>query len=154
MIFRAVQEASRDTFVYSGRSERLEHWAFLLFTSICVAVFQALGVVGVSTIFPINYLFLLLFAWLIAANVSLMVRRLHDHDLSGFWLLLPFIPVTMMLIAAKDLYGSGIGIMENESSVLLMMVARSSLVAVLIGLGSLFVRPGSKKPNRYGAPVI
>lgn len=154
MIFRAIQEASRDTFVYTGRSERLEHWAFFLFTSICVAVFQTLGVMGISTLFPINYFFLLLFLWLVAANVALMVRRMHDHDLSGFWLLLPFVPITMMLIAAKDLYGSGIGIMENESSEMLMLVAQASLVSVFIGLGSLFIRPGSKKPNKYGAPII
>lgn len=151
MIIAAVGEAARHTFVYSHRSERLEHWAFLLFTAVCVAVFHAFSTVGWTTVFPINWLFVLLFGWLLLANVAVMVRRLHDHGLSGFWLFVPLFPVGTMLLAAKDLFGSGLAFLTEGQSQLLFQISQGALVAALVVFGSLFVRPGDRKPNRFGS---
>jgi uncharacterized membrane protein YhaH (DUF805 family) len=151
MITRAVLDASRSTFVYAGRSERLEHWAFLLFTFLWVLLFQLAGRFGLVALFPLNYVFLFVFLWLLLANVSLMVRRLHDHDLSGFWMFVPLIPVAAMLVAAKGLYGSGFPLLTSEGAALLFKVSQGATVGVFVVFGSLFVRPGDKKPNRFGA---
>lgn len=151
MITRAVLDASRATFVYSGRSERLEHWAFLLYTFLWIAVFQILARFGWAFKPPMNFLFLALFVWLILANVSLMVRRVHDHDLSGFWLFVPLLPIAAMLLAAKGLYGSGFFMLTREGALLLFKISQGATVAVFVVFGSLFVRPGDKKPNRFGA---
>jgi uncharacterized membrane protein YhaH (DUF805 family) len=154
MIFSSVKEASKDTFVYSGRAERLEHWSFLLFTAICIAIFQVLGVYEISTIFPLNWVILLVFFWIVLANVSLMVRRLHDHGLSGFWLFLLIVPLFMLLISARALYGSGVSILDTEAAELLFKISQAFLVSLLIAFGSLYVRPGDKKANKYGGPVF
>lgn len=149
-IGEAVRGAARDTFVYQGRAERLEHWAFWLFTAVVVLVFQICSRFGLTVVFPINWVFLCVFIWLILANVSLMVRRLHDHDLSGFWMFIPLFPIAAMLLAAKGLYGSGFALLTREGAETLFMVSQSAMVAVFIAFGSLFVRPGDKKPNRFG----
>lgn len=150
MIVPAVRDAARHTFVYSHRSERLEHWAFLLFTAICVAIFYALGTVGWNTVFPVNWLFVLLFCWLVLANVAVAVRRLHDHGVSGFWLFVPLVPVGTMLFAAKDLFGNGVGFLTEDQALLLFRMSQGALVTALVVFGSLFVRPGDRKPNRFG----
>ena len=150
MIIQAIREASRKTFVYGDRSERLEHWAFLLFTAICVAVFSALGTVGWNAIFPVNWLFVFLFGWLILANVALAVRRLHDHGLSGFWLFIPLFPLGMIALAAKDLYGNGVAFLTVKDAELMLDISRGVLITALSVFGSLFLRAGDKKPNRFG----
>lgn len=150
MILRAIRDASRDTFRYAHRSERLEHWAFLLLTSIGVMLFYLCGRYGWNTIFPINWMFVALFAWLAMANVAVMVRRLHDHNLSGFWLFIPLIPLAMMFVAAKILYGSGVGFFTADQGRLLFQISQGVLVTTLIVFGSMFVRPGDKRPNRFG----
>ena len=149
-IWHSVRDATLATFVYQGRAERLEHWAFLLFTSVVVLVFQLLAKFGLVTIFPINWIFLAVFVWLLLANVSLMVRRLHDHDLSGFWMFVPLFPLAIMLLAAKAIYGNGSTILTREGAETLFLLSQGAMVTVLIVFGSLFARPGDKKPNRFG----
>lgn len=149
-IWQAVRDASRATFVYEGRSERLEHWAFLLLTAVVVLVFQVASRVGIAVVFPVNWLFLLVFIWLILANVSLMVRRLHDHDLSGFWMFIPLLPIAAMLLAARGLYGSGFTLLTREGAETLFTMSQAMAVGIFVVFGSLFVRPGNKKPNRFG----
>jgi uncharacterized membrane protein YhaH (DUF805 family) len=152
MIVRAVCDASKATFVYTGRSERLEHWAFLVFTFLWIACFQWLGRLGLVDKPPLNYFFLLLFIWLFLANVSLMVRRLHDHDLSGFWMFVPLLPVAAMLVAAKGFYGSGFSFLTKEGTLLLFKLSQGAAVGVFVVFGSLFVRQGDKTSNRFGPP--
>ena len=150
MIFQAIRDAAHDTFVFSGRSERLEHWAFVLFTLICVGVFQFFGSMGWHVLFPINWIFVLLFSWLALANVSLIVRRLHDHNVSGFWLLVPLIPFAMMLLAARAMFGSGVAFLTQEQAAAFFSIGQLSLVGCITVFGSFFVRPGHKKTNRFG----
>ena len=154
MIFRTIKDGIRDTFVFSGRSERLEHWAFLLFTGISIASLQALGKFGLIMIFPVNWIALIYLIWLAIANTSLMARRMHDHGLSAFWLFLPAIPLILMLIAARALYGSGVYALSIEDANILMNISKGGMVTVIIALGSLFVRPGNKKSNKFGGPII
>lgn len=153
MIIQVIKDAIRDTFVYSGRSERLEHWTFLLFTGIFVVIFQLMARNDLIMIVPINWIVLILAIWLFLANVSLMVRRLHDHDLSGFWLLLPLVPIFMMLIAAKVMYGTPVTFMTAEEGQTLFKISQAGMISVFILFGSMFVRPGNKKDNRFGPPV-
>lgn len=91
----AVTSAYKNIFNYSGRSARSEFWWFQLF----------LVPFSLPYLFDGIYLFLLglpgpslqLYSifWLVnmLANVALMVRRVHDQDSSGFWVLLVIVPV-------------------------------------------------------------
>ena len=73
---------------FSGRARRQEFWMFSLLQLLAIILASVLdAVLG----FPILSLIVGLGLFIPALSVS--VRRLHDTDRSGFWLLLIFIPV-------------------------------------------------------------
>lgn len=78
---------------FSGRARRKEYWMFSLFyflfiigTLIVDGILMS--VVGLSVPL-ITILFMLAMA---VPSLSVMVRRLHDTDRSGWWFLVTFIP--------------------------------------------------------------
>lgn len=76
----AVQLAFQKYFDFNGRSTRAEYWWFSLFTF-----------VGSILLSMINPIFQSLFALItLIPSLSLGVRRLHDINKSGWWLLLWF----------------------------------------------------------------
>jgi uncharacterized membrane protein YhaH (DUF805 family) len=93
-------EALKKYAVFGGRARRKEYWYFILFYLIITIVLAVIdGMIGTY-----NYkdnLGLLsgiyLFAFLIP-YIAVSVRRLHDIDRSGWWLLLGLIPVANIVI--------------------------------------------------------
>lgn len=91
---RAVGRFFRKYAVFSGRASRSEFWWVMLFF---VLVSWAMGMVlsplslvtGPATQTVVNALWV---AATIVPTASLFVRRLHDSNRSGWWLLLPGIP--------------------------------------------------------------
>ena len=68
---------------FAGRAGRAEYWYFVLFGSIaglCLSIVYA----------PLGLAFDLA---VLLPNCAVAVRRLHDIDRSGWWLLLGFIPL-------------------------------------------------------------
>jgi uncharacterized membrane protein YhaH (DUF805 family) len=99
----AVKSGIRRTFQYQGRASRSEYWWYYLCFVIAGVISQiaerssalADGSGGASRLLLELFVFLLLIIELILllGLVSLGVRRLHDVDYSGWWLLLSFVPV-------------------------------------------------------------
>lgn len=91
---------------FAGRSRRMEYWMFALFQFIISIVLIALLVGGAPTVDeygvaneePGTLFFvgiaLLVFYGLVSIipSLAVAVRRLHDQDKSGWWLLLQFVP--------------------------------------------------------------
>lgn len=90
----AVSSALHQYAVFTGRARRAEYWWFFLFT---VLVSMAAGIIdqmlhtmtqlGVGFIGTVASLALLL------PELAVTVRRLHDTDRSGWWLLAFLIPI-------------------------------------------------------------
>ncbi len=82
---------------FNGRSSRSEFWWYFLFTFILGTI---LGFLVSNTIVSIISLLLLL------PGLGLAVRRLHDIDKSGWWVLISLIPlvggIILIVWAAKD----------------------------------------------------
>lgn len=80
---------------FSGRSRRKEYWMFLLGVVIVAVVLGFVeGMLGLSGMVgglygPITTLFLLA---IIIPSIAVQVRRFHDQDKSGWFVLLGFIP--------------------------------------------------------------
>lgn len=55
---------------------------------------------------PLRLTYFLFFIWLLILIPSLIVRRLHDLDLSGAWLLIFFTPLLFFLFASPRLLAS------------------------------------------------
>jgi len=91
-------EVMRKYAVFSGRARRKEYWMFQLVNFIVVvllAVTSIPSLVGHSRgVFP-GFLFLGMCGYLLATiipSMAVSVRRLHDINFSGLWLLLGFVP--------------------------------------------------------------
>lgn len=74
---------------FSGRARRSEYWMFVLFNILASAVALLLDVI-LATPLAFSNLYSLA---VILPGLAVAVRRLHDTDRSGWWLLINFVPV-------------------------------------------------------------
>jgi uncharacterized membrane protein YhaH (DUF805 family) len=86
---------------FSGRARRMEYWMFVLGIIIGAIVLGIVeGILGLSGMVgglygPLTTLFLLA---CIIPSIAVQVRRFHDQDKSGWFVLLGFIPIVGGLI--------------------------------------------------------
>ena len=85
--------------VFSGRAQRAEYWYFALFNIIISVVLVGLdmllgfgGDVGVGLLSGIYSLAVII------PGIAVAVRRLHDIERSGWWLLIGFIPLIGIIV--------------------------------------------------------
>ncbi len=95
-------EVLRQYAVFEGRSRRTEYWSFMLFHFIILIVLRIIdGLAGTSGMISTIYSLAVLLP-----AVAVSVRRLHDTDRSGWWLLATFFPfigvVILLLFMAQD----------------------------------------------------
>lgn len=137
----AVKTCYRKFFTINGRACRSEYWWFVIFTVIAHLVLSFI------TVFP-------LIGELAGGVGSLMVfipfltvsvRRMHDLDKSGLWLLFPALLITFAIFFV--LYGAltTAGLLFFIGIVLILAAAVS---VILIAL--LMAQPGTHGSNRYG----
>ena len=87
---------------FSGRARRQEYWMFTLFNVIAMIVLSIIAgildaVFGSDGIFSLIVVGLYYLAILVP-TLAVTVRRLHDTDRAGWWLLLAFIPFGGLVI--------------------------------------------------------
>jgi len=82
--------------VFEGRARRKEYWMFLLFNflvAFALGVFEGMRgnspAAGGSMLVPIYQLAILIPA------IAVGVRRMHDTDHSGWWILFPFVNLVL-----------------------------------------------------------
>ena len=90
---QAVQSGFNNYATFSGRAARSEYWYWALFSFI-VQVAGALidGALDINVVEAIVALALLL------PSIGMSVRRLHDIDRTGWWVLLAFTGVGAILL--------------------------------------------------------
>lgn len=127
----AVRSCLQKYTVYQGRASRPEYWWFVLF-GFGVNVMASL----VDNIIGLGVFGLLASLALLLPGVCAGIRRLHDTDRSGWWLLTGF---------AGSVVGGAVGTLFLPLGVLIMLGAVGYLVFLL-------VQPGTPGPNRFGMP--
>jgi uncharacterized membrane protein YhaH (DUF805 family) len=85
----AITEAFRNMFNYQGRASRSAYWWFALFSAIAFIVLVILGAAlkGFGLFIDV-----IAYIGLVLTSLPLGVRRMHDTNRSGFWLLISLIP--------------------------------------------------------------
>lgn len=79
--------------VFSGRARRKEYWMFVLFNLIIAFVLGFVeGIVGGK-----GFLGNLYTLAMIIPGIAVGVRRMHDTDRSGWWLLLPIVNLVFLI---------------------------------------------------------
>ena len=85
---------------FSGRARRKEYWMFVLFNIIFAVVVGFIGgfLARVTGVVAFIYLTTIYNLALILPGLGVSVRRLHDTDKSGWFILLGFIPFVGAII--------------------------------------------------------
>ena len=134
--------------VFSGRAPRAEYWWFYLGTVIVqiplTIIDKVIGGFGDFSLFSSLFSLATLIPWL-----AVTVRRLHDTDRSGWWLLVlvaAFAVIGIML--AIDLAAPGAASIAASFTgmliaILLMLIASITFLVFM-------VLPGTDGPNSYG----
>jgi uncharacterized membrane protein YhaH (DUF805 family) len=88
---RAIATCFRKYAVFSGRASRSEYWFFVLFQLLLLIVLLIVDVLvfrgSMAALATLGWLILLL------PGFAVTVRRLHDIDMSGWWILMSFVPL-------------------------------------------------------------
>lgn len=80
--------------VFSGRARRKEYWMFFLFNLIIALVLGFIeGLAGGPGVIGSLYSLAVLIP-----GIAVSVRRLHDTDRSGWWLLIAFVPLIGFIV--------------------------------------------------------
>jgi uncharacterized membrane protein YhaH (DUF805 family) len=148
---------------FSGRSRRMEYWMwalfqFLIYFAVVILMMLFGGAAMLSGdpnammgagfgMVVILILYVLLSLALLVPSLAVSVRRLHDTDRSGWWIVAPLAPYVVMIFA---------GAMLTASPDLAMVaggLALVSMLAVLVLGVTVFifmVLEGTRGPNKYG----
>ena len=148
---------------FTGRSRRMEFWMFqlgvwLLWMALWVVMmivgFGAAGVsrdpaAGMVGLIASMGIFMVIFAivglGLFIPSLAVAVRRLHDTDRSGWWLLLPLAPYFLTIVLAV------IGAATQSSALLgIAMISNVLVIVAAIALLVFYCLPGTPGPNKYG----
>jgi uncharacterized membrane protein YhaH (DUF805 family) len=80
---------------FTGRARRKEYWFFVLFAYIIMIalVFVDTAMGTVNEVYPVGPLSGIFWLLIIIPQVAVAIRRLHDSDRTGFWLLISFVPI-------------------------------------------------------------
>ena len=121
---------------FSGRSRRKEFWSFILLCIVVSIVANVVdGMLGMSTLIGGIYgpLMLLVALALVIPQWAVGIRRLHDTNRSGWWMLLGLLPLVTMLLG----FMTGLWILN--------LLNLAALVLLYF-----FVLEGTRGPNDYG----
>ncbi|HEX8571202.1 MAG TPA: DUF805 domain-containing protein [Allosphingosinicella sp.] len=126
---------------FTGRSRRKEYWFYVLLLIVIGLVIgvveRALGLTGM--IGPYGPLSLLFGLVTFVPSLAVGVRRLHDTNRSGWWLLIGYGPLLASLC------------MTYIGSLSLAMIFSLIALVGFILLLVFMVLEGTKGPNQYGA---
>ena len=149
---------------FSGRSRRMEYWMFQVFNVLVyIAVLVLMMIVGGGALMTggdpsalaaaggavmiVGGLYFLFVLAMFIPNLAVSVRRLHDTNRSGWWILAPIAGYVIMLVGAMMAAGSpdnpGLG------GIVAMIGGIAALILALTVLVFMFLE-GTRGPNNYG----
>ena len=85
---------------FAGRSRRKEYWSFWLLTFIAGIVAGLIdGMLGMTgMVGPYGPLTALLYLGIIVPSIACAIRRMHDQDRSGWWILFPIVNLVFLFL--------------------------------------------------------
>ena len=150
---------------FSGRSRRMEFWMWQLFQIIVyvgIAVLMmmfgggmmltsgdptAMAAAG-GGVLIIGALYLIYILAVFIPSLAVAVRRLHDTNRTGWWILAPLAPYVLVIVAGGMAVSSPDNVGAAGGLVMICMAAVRILSLVLLVF---YLLEGTRGPNRYGA---
>lgn len=142
---------------FSGRAPRAEFWWYALALVVVFVVAAIIeGMLGIHRMIAGMYGPISALLWLatLIPSIAVGVRRLHDVDRTGWWILLPLIPDVLTIIMALTTVGAVAG--GGGTAGAIGGLAITGLLGLITLVGAIVVlifdvTPGTKGPNRFGA---
>jgi uncharacterized membrane protein YhaH (DUF805 family) len=134
---------------FNGRARRSEYWWFVLFAllvGIATAIVDrviAPGYVAMHGRGPVSMLASLA---LLLPSLAVSVRRLHDIDRTGWWILFFYAAVIVLAFIAIGAAFTG----HAATAVILLL----AILALCVWLIVWFATKGTAGPNRFGADPL
>jgi uncharacterized membrane protein YhaH (DUF805 family) len=130
---------------FNGRAPRSEYWWFVLF-ALLVGIATALidrvvapGYVAAHGRGPVSMVASLA---LLLPSLAVSVRRLHDIDRTGWWILIVYVAVLVLAFVAIGAAFTG-----HAAAALIMLLI---MLALCVWLIVWFATKGTAGPNRFG----
>ena len=137
---------------FSGRASRAEFWWYMLFVVVAAVVLaiveSALGLQALFLIYGPMTVILVLATFV--PSLAVQVRRLHDTNRSGWWLLGMYIPYAIMLALMPSMMTPGEGGIPNLGSAAIAGLLSLIVMVMAIVLLVFYVLRGTSGPNSYG----
>jgi uncharacterized membrane protein YhaH (DUF805 family) len=90
-------EVLRKYALFTGRARRSEYWYFVLF-NVIVAVVLGFVDSALAKILGFGMFGMLYGLAVLVPGIAVSIRRLHDTDRSGWWLLLALVPLVGLVL--------------------------------------------------------
>ncbi|KOG28562.1 DUF805 domain-containing protein [Streptomyces resistomycificus] len=94
-------EALKKYAVFSGRARRKEYWMYTLFVSI---IYIVLAIVSAAAKQPL--IAVVFYLAILLPSLAVTVRRLHDTNRTGWWVLIGLVPlvgaIVMLVFLCSD----------------------------------------------------
>lgn len=133
---------------FTGRAPRAEYWWFALASTVLGIAFDYLDRLVSQPIIGIyGPLSLALAFVLLVPGVAVTVRRVHDINRNGWWVLLD--SWSYLFMVAGLIHASLEEIVKTTTPALLLMLVIFMLVSIVVMLVFTVTR-GTEGPNRYG----
>ena len=135
---------------FTGRAPRAEYWWYtlgLIVVAIVLSIIESM--LGINRMIAGIYGPLTVLFWLatVVPSIAVGVRRLHDTDRSGWWMLLPIVPYLAagVLGGAAATGGGGLGAGLGVAAIFMFIGFICALVVLVF-----LVMPGTPGDNRFG----
>ena len=134
---------------FSGRAPRPEYWWFVLAMTVLFIVASIIeSIIGLNGMILGVYGPLTVLVWVatLLPSLSVAVRRLHDTDRSGWWILLPMVPYALAFALGGAGMASGAGMAALGTATIFLLIGFVCAMVVLVFL----VMNGTPGDNRFG----
>jgi uncharacterized membrane protein YhaH (DUF805 family) len=132
---------------FSGRAPRAEFWWFYLLLVVAYLVAMIIdSLVGFTLLGPYGIITALVAIAFLVPYLAVLVRRLHDTERSGWWILLPVVPYAIVGFLSGRMAASPA---DESAFTMIAIFGLIALVAIIV-LIVFLVLPGTKGPNKYG----
>lgn len=156
---------------FSGRSRRMEFWMWqvakilvsivigILFVGLAGGAIMAASddptrmVAAGGAVLTLWLIVMLFWLAILVPDIAVTVRRLHDTNRSGWWILAPVVPYLFFWVMFGTAASSGVAPQDLMNGPLAMVGLLCLLVALLLALVLLifYFLDGTPGPNRFGA---
>jgi uncharacterized membrane protein YhaH (DUF805 family) len=132
---------------FSGRAPRAEYWWYYLV--LLIAYLGAVFIdrkIGSRIVGPYGILAVLLWLGLLIPTLAVGVRRMHDTNRTGWWILAPVVPYVIGFTMAGPAVLDPARLAEEGGAMIFLLLGFVLAIVVLV----FTVLPGTAGPNDHG----